>query len=162
MPISGNRPMPKIINGSRIMFAIDPHIRLSMVTFILPVAWNNFSNTSSIIIAGANKNTITEYCIPISITSTSPVNILRNTGINRIPAAIIITLWINANINPCVAAISAFSLLPAPRWNAITALIPIPKPIAIAFIRFCSGYTSDNAVIAFSLILATNRLSTML
>ena len=40
--------------------------------------------------------------------------------------------------------------------------MPTPKPMAIALIRFCTGYTSDRAVIASSLIWATNKLSTIL
>ena len=44
----------------------------------------------------------------------------------------------------------------------MTALIPIPKPIMTELIKFCIGNTSDMAVIAFSLILATKKLSTML
>lgn len=45
---------------------------------------------------------------------------------------------------------------------AMTALIPTPNPTAIELIRFCTGYTRDNAVIASSLILATKILSMML
>ena len=63
---------------------------------------------------------------------------------------------------PCVAALLAVSLLPAPRQIAICELIPIPKPIAIAFEKFCTGKTSDSAVMASSLIWATKKLSTIL
>ena len=63
---------------------------------------------------------------------------------------------------PCVAALPAVSLLPAPRQIAICELIPIPNPIAIAFEKFCTGKTSDSAVMASSLICATKKLSTIL
>lgn len=43
------------------------------------------------------------------------------------------------NARPCVAALLAVSLLPAPRQIAICELIPIPNPIAIAFEKFCTG-----------------------
>ena len=66
------------------------------------------------------------------------------------------------NARPCVAALPAVSLLPAPRQIAICELIPIPNPIAIAFEKFCTGKTSDSAVMAFSLIWATKKLSTIL
>ena len=42
------------------------------------------------------------------------------------------------------------------------ALMPIPKPMAMALAKFWIGNTSDNAVMASSLMRATNRLSTML
>ena len=64
--------------------------------------------------------------------------------------------------NPCVAALLASFALPAPRNIAMTALIPTPNPTAIELIRFCTGYTRDNAFIASSLIFATKILSIML
>ena len=64
--------------------------------------------------------------------------------------------------NPCVAALLASFAFPAPRNIAITALIPTPNPTAIELIRFCTGYTRDNAFIASSLIFATKILSMML
>ena len=41
-------------------------------------------------------------------------------------------------------------------------MIPTPNPMAAALIRFCTGYTSDRAVMASSLICATKKLSTIL
>lgn len=38
----------------------------------------------------------------------------------------------------------------------------MPKPMAMALSRFCTGKTSERAVMADSLNAATNRLSTML
>ena len=46
--------------------------------------------------------------------------------------------------------------------SEISALMPTLKPIAIALMRFCTGYTSESAVMASSLMRATKRLSTML
>ena len=63
---------------------------------------------------------------------------------------------------PRAAALSAFSLFLAPRKYDITALIPTPKPIAMALIKFWTGKTSESAVMAFSLIFATKKLSTIL
>ena len=40
--------------------------------------------------------------------------------------------------------------------------MPMPKPIVTALTRFCTGYTSESAVIASSLICATKKLSTIL
>ena len=42
------------------------------------------------------------------------------------------------------------------------ALIPMPNPTITAFTKFCIGNTSDNAVIASSLIFATKKLSDMI
>ena len=44
----------------------------------------------------------------------------------------------------------------------MTAFMPTPKPMPTAFTKFCSGYTSDSAVMASSLICETYQLSTML
>ena len=44
----------------------------------------------------------------------------------------------------------------------MTAFMPTPKPMVTAFTRFCTGYTRDRAVMAFSLIFATKKLSMML
>ena len=38
-----------------------------------------------------------------------------------------------------VAALFALALSPAPRYRAMHALIPMPKPMAMALIRFCTG-----------------------
>ena len=63
---------------------------------------------------------------------------------------------------PWVAAVSAFWRSPAPRYSAIMALMPMPKPMAMALAKFWMGNTSERAVMASSLMRATNRLSTML
>ena len=66
------------------------------------------------------------------------------------------------NAMPWVAEASARWRSPAPRYSAIWALMPMPKPMATALMKFCTGNTSERAVMACSLIRATNRLSTML
>ena len=43
IPISGKMPMPKIMRGSRMILARQPHRRLAMVVFIRPAAWKIFS-----------------------------------------------------------------------------------------------------------------------
>ena len=50
----------------------------------------------------------------------------------------------------------------SPRLLERVALMPTPVPVATAIIRFCAGKARDTAVRAFSLIWATNMLSTML
>ena len=96
------------------------------------------------------------------MTSASPVKSARNPGITRIQPIVRITPCRPDNASPCVAALLAVSLFPAPRQMAICELIPIPKPIAIALAKFWTGKTSDSAVMAFSLICATKKLSTIL
>ncbi len=43
MPMAGKGPQPNIMMGSSMMLATQPAMRLTMVTFILPTAWNTFS-----------------------------------------------------------------------------------------------------------------------
>ena len=43
MPSSGNGPIPKIISGSRMMFATHPSKSAAIVTFMRPTAWKIFS-----------------------------------------------------------------------------------------------------------------------
>ena len=98
----------------------------------------------------------------MATTLSSSVKERRNRGMMAVQTIEMITPWISDSTMPCVAAVSAFSLLPAPKCSEISALIPTLKPIAMALIRFCTGYTSESAVMASSLMRATNRLSTML
>ena len=60
IPISGNRPQPKIRTGSKTMFVIHPHIKLIMVVFMFPTAWNSFSNVTPTMIINVKSNAITE------------------------------------------------------------------------------------------------------
>jgi len=53
-------------------------------------------------------------------------------------------------------------LLPAPRYMAMTALMPIPKPIAVALIKFCTGNTSESDVIASSALSALHGIVLMI
>ena len=41
--MAGMGPQPNIIMGSSMMLAMQPAIRLIMLTFIRPTAWNTFS-----------------------------------------------------------------------------------------------------------------------
>ena len=100
--------------------------------------------------------------MPRLLTSVSEVNRDRKPGMIRIHPIIRITPWSADSTRPCVAALLAISLLPEPSPMAICELIPIPKPIAVALAKFCTGKTRDNAVMAFSLICATKKLSTIL
>lgn len=84
IPIAGKKPIPKISTGSKIIFAIHPHIILVIVTFILPTAWNIFSNVPPRIMIKVKENAITEYRIPKSITGSDDVNILKKVGIIEI------------------------------------------------------------------------------
>ena len=40
--------------------------------------------------------------------------------------------------------------------------MPMPKPMQTELMKFCIGKTSESAVMAFSLIFAMKKLSTML
>ena len=51
--------------------------------------------------------------------------------------------------------IRIFNIFLLPAEKEICALIPTPKPMATALIKFCTGKTRDRAVIACSLIFAT-------
>ena len=158
IPISGN-PMPKIMSGSRIIFVTHP---ASMEIFILPTAWNIFSAAMPRFITSVNENAMVEYCTPRFTTFCDEVNMLRNAGITAMLTAVSITLWTIAKNIPWEAARSALSGSPAPLKNAMTAFIPTPNPIPTALMRFCTGNTSESAVMASSLIFATKKLSTML
>ena len=63
--------------------------------------------------------------------------------------------WITDRTTPWVAARRASSSFPAPLAVAIRALIPTPKPMAMALMKFWIGNTRDSASMAFSLIWAT-------
>ena len=162
IPSFGKNPIPKISSGSSMILEIQPHKSANIVSFIRPTAWNIFSKARLIIITGANKNTILEYSNPSFITFSSFVNAPKNVGIIAMLMIRARNPCITERIIPWVAEAFAFSLLPAPRWNAIIALIPTPNPMAVAFTKFCTGKTSDRAVIACSLIWATKKLSTIL
>ena len=78
IPIAGMKPIPNINNGSNIILAIHPHIMHTIDAFILPTAWNVFSNTSSYASISVNKNAILEYLTPRPTMSLLSVNIDRN------------------------------------------------------------------------------------
>ena len=69
----------------------------------------------------------------------SEVNMPRNQRIAPMQARDRMRPWMADRRRPWVAAVPARSLLPAPRWKAIWALMPTPKPMATALIRFCRG-----------------------
>ena len=100
--------------------------------------------------------------MPAAISSSSCVKRRRKPGMMAMLTAIITTPCTMLSTKPWVAAISAFSRSPAPRYSAIMALMPMPKPMAMALEKFWMGNTRLNAVMASSLMRATNRLSTML
>ena len=100
--------------------------------------------------------------IPAAISASSCVKRRRKPGMMAMLTAIITTPCTRLSTKPWVAAVSAFSRSPAPRYSAIMALMPMPKPMAMALEKFWMGNTRLNAVMASSLMRATNRLSTML
>ena len=83
IPISGKKPMPKIMSGSRMMLAMQPHSRLAMVVFIRPAAWKIFSKDRLSMIIREKEKAMLEYCRPRWIISESAVNIFKNVGIIR-------------------------------------------------------------------------------
>ena len=100
--------------------------------------------------------------MPDAIRPASPVNRRKKPGMMTMLTMVMRMPCIRLSAIPWVAAVSAFLWSPAPRYSAIMALMPIPKPMAMALAKFWIGNTSDNAVMASSLMRATNRLSTML
>ena len=100
--------------------------------------------------------------MPEAMRFSSLVNRRRKPGMMAMLTAVMSTPCTRLSTMPWVAAVSAFLRSPAPRYSAIMALMPTPKPMAMAFAKFWMGYTSDRAVTASSLMRATNRLSTML
>ena len=66
------------------------------------------------------------------------------------------------NAKPLLAIKLARSWFLSPKERETSALIPTPVPVPMAIIRFCAGNARETAVKAFSLICATNILSTML
>ena len=73
------------------------------------------------------------------MTVSSLVNIRRKVGMIRMLTTVMTTPCSSESIKPWVAAIFAFLCSPAPRCRAICALMPTPKPMAMALIRFCTG-----------------------
>ena len=108
------------------------------------------------------QNAILEYCMPSESTLWLVVNIFRKDGIRKILPTVNTIAWHIARKSPMVAAVWAFLTSFAPIQIAITALIPIPKPMLTALIKFCTGKTKESAVIASSLIFATKKLSMIL
>jgi len=75
----------------------------------------------------------------MAMTVSSLVKERRNCGMMAVQTIEITTPWISESTMPWVAAMSAFSLLPAPRCSEISAAMPMLKPMAIALMRFCTG-----------------------
>ena len=100
--------------------------------------------------------------MPEATRLSSVVNRRKKPGMMAMLTTVMTTPCSRLSTMPWVAAISAFLRSPAPRYRATMALMPIPKPMAMALVKFWMGNTSERAVMASSLICATNRLSTML
>ena len=113
-------------------------------------------------ITGAKAKAAVAYCTPMATTASSLVNRRRKAGMAGMLTARMTTPCSSANTMPWVAAVSALVCSPAPLYRAMRALMPTPKPMAMALIRVCTGNTSDSAVMACSLMRATKKLSTML
>ena len=121
------------------MLATQPHIMLAMVIFMLPTDWKSFSKTSPAMTMGVKAKATVEYHVPREMTSFDEVNICRKVGIRAMAPAVSTAACTRENTKPWVAAMSALSCSPAPRWKAITALMPTPKPMPTALIRFWMG-----------------------
>ena len=61
MPMAGKKPMPKIISGSKMMLATQPHIMLNMDIFMFPMDWNIFSKDNPMVMTGENRKALEEY-----------------------------------------------------------------------------------------------------
>ena len=73
------------------MFVMHPHIRLIMVVFMFPTAWNNFSNAMLTVTMSVKANATTEEQTPSSMTASYEVNIRRKTGMIVIQQTVITT-----------------------------------------------------------------------
>ena len=96
------------------------------------------------------------------MTDSEEVKARRKAGMTAMQIRVRRIPWIRARVSPWEAAMSASFFFPAPRLRAMTALIPTPKPMPDALMKFWMGKTRDSAVMASSLILATKKLSTIL
>ena len=106
--------MPNIIKGSSTMLVTNPHIILNIETFILPTAWNTFSNEIPITDTIANVNTTSEYCNAKLIVYSLDENILRKPGIPKRHNIVSTIPCITLSPIPIVVALCAlfFSLAP--------------------------------------------------
>ncbi len=101
--------------------------------------------------------------MPAAISASSCVKRRRKPGMMAMLTTIITTPCTRLSTKAVGGGRSRpFSRSPAPRYSAIMALMPTPKPMAMALEKFWMGNTRLNAVMASSLMRATNRLSTML
>ena len=95
------------------------------------------------------------YCTPISTTAVLAVKAEMNGRAANRPIAAKISQLQTASSKPWAAAARASSSRPSPRRRLIRELRPTPVPMATAISRFCTGNTSETAVSASSLTLAT-------
>ena len=114
---------------------------------------------------GAKAKATVAYCTPMATTASSLVNRRRKAGMAGMLTARMTTPCNSAKAMPWVAAVSALACSPAPLYRAMRALMPTPKPMAMALIEISSiwiGNTYVTAASACSLIIDTKKLSTML
>ena len=90
-------------------------------------------------IAREKRKAMEAYSTPMAMTASSLVNIPRKAGMTAMLTTVMTRPWTRAKNRPWEAARLAFARSPAPRCRAIRALMPIPKPMAMALIRFCTG-----------------------
>ena len=85
------------------------------------------------------EKAVLEYARPIWITAGSVVNRARKRGMTAMLASVRISPWRADRTIPWVAAASARRRSPAPSAMEMTALIPTPKPMATALMKFWTG-----------------------
>ena len=121
------------------MLVTHPASRLAMVAFIRPTAWKVFSKVSPRTMIRVKAKATWPYATPSASTDGDWVKAPRKAGRPRMHSRVSPTPWTSDRSIPWEAARSALSFSPAPRWKAMTALIPMPKPTPTAVMRFCTG-----------------------
>ena len=138
-PSAGKPSNPKIRIGSSIILTTQPAMRRYIVIFISPIPWKIFSNAIWKREPKERQSTISVYMdASFNIFGLSVKSFKNGSEIVR-PAMIKKMQWINVRAIPRVAARSAFSRFPAPKWMEIAELIPTPIPTAADKIAFWSG-----------------------
>ena len=155
MPMAGKGPMPKISTGSRMMLATQPISMQTIEVTIRPIAWVIFSKTMASPMGTLNNSTMLAYRSPMSKMAAESVKAARKAGMASRQTAVSTAPCRALSRMPSAAARPAVRCWPAPRKKAMTALTPMAKPMVTALTRFCTGYTSESAVMASSLIWAT-------
>ena len=120
-----------------------------MVVFMAPTAWNIFSMAICSRHPKETHRTTYVYWHAISKVSPSLVKSCRKGRVTSRPKPTNKMQWSTVRAIPMVAARSAFSLRPAPKWMETAEVMPTPTPTATESTIFCRGNARETAVRAF-------------